>query len=56
MPSKYVKLWKAKAKALKIERQQWRKARRVANRKLLKLNTQIADMEKKIEYQLAKTK
>ena len=56
MPSKYVKLWKAKVKALKIEKRQWSKVRRSANRKLLKLIGQIRTMENKIEHELAKTK
>ena len=50
------KLWRAKVKALKIEERQWSKIHRAATRKLLKLHYQIANLENKIEHELAKAK
>ena len=48
------KLWRAKVKALKVETKQWDKIHRAATRKLLKLHYQIANLENKIEHELAK--
>lgn len=56
MRSKNSTLWRAKVKALKVERRQWQKVLSGAVRKMLKINEQIAKLESKIEYQLAKTK
>ena len=56
MASKKIKLWKAKSKALKVEERRWTKVNRAAVRKLLKLHYQIANLENKIEHELAKIK
>lgn len=49
-------LWRAKVKALKHEEHQWAKVYNQAERAMTRIGKRIDELERKIDYKLAKAK